>query len=74
MGDKKAFVLVGLDVWLIGMEVFMMILFFTCTEQESGYGQFWLYDKFQHIHVMMFIGFGFLYTSFKKYSWSGVGK
>ena len=32
-----------------------------------------LYPIFQDVHVMMFIGFGFLMTYLKKHSWSSVG-
>lgn len=33
-----------------------------------------LYPFYQDVHVMIFIGFGFLMTFLKKYSWSAVGK
>ncbi|NP_075411.2 ammonium transporter Rh type A precursor [Rattus norvegicus] len=34
---------------------------------------FQLYPLFQHVHVMIFVGFGFLMTFLKKYGFSGVG-
>ena len=32
-----------------------------------------VYAAFQDTHVMMLIGFGFLYTLLRRYAWSGVG-
>ncbi|CAD5113576.1 DgyrCDS2739 [Dimorphilus gyrociliatus] len=32
-----------------------------------------LYDMFQHVHVMIFIGFGFLMTFLRRYGFSSVG-
>ena len=59
----------------------MIVLFATCTtfpaslspstatnEAQMGVR----YAMFQDVHVMMAIGFGFLYTLLRRYAWSGV--
>lgn len=46
-----------------------------CTVSQSDY-EFhtqYSYGHFQDVHVMIFIGFGFLMTFLKSYSWSAVG-
>ena len=46
------------------------------TDHDEGNSQFdiWhsLFSVFQNVHVMMFIGFGFLMTFLKKYGYSAV--
>ena len=67
------------------VQVAMIVLFGTCTTlapgldaseppsplsmgQMSGAG----YAMWQDVHVMIFVGFGFLYTLLRRYAWSGV--
>ncbi|KAM9233363.1 ammonium transporter Rh type A [Dugong dugon] len=72
----------------IGLEVAMIVLFgvFVQYENVQNSGQpsntsspavmnsfFRLYPSFQHVHVMIFVGFGFLMTFLKKYGFSSVG-
>lgn len=66
-------------------EIAMIILFGTCTEFEHSLMPDYAYDltkpgpiesryhMFQDTHVMMILGFGFLYTLMRRYAWSGVG-
>jgi len=52
-------------------QVAMIIIFFvglTYSDADAS-----VYSTFQDIHVMMFIGFGFLMTYLKKYSFSSLG-
>ena len=63
-------------------EFVMIIIFGTATTYAAGInvdvaggpgpGGF-EYAAFQDTHVMMLIGFGFLYTLLRRYAWSGVG-
>jgi ammonium transporter Rh len=48
----------------------VFIYFFFTTYQTS---EIWSYSSFQDIHVMMFIGFGYLMTFLKKYCFSSIG-
>ncbi|KAM4834541.1 ammonium transporter Rh type A [Thomomys bottae] len=69
----------------IGLEVTMIILFatFVVYETDPNVPQqqmatkmdsfLLLYPLFQDVHVMIFVGFGFLMTFLKKYGFSGVG-
>ncbi|CAO2607672.1 Ammonium transporter Rh type A [Lemmus lemmus] len=68
----------------IGLEVIIIVLFGLFVEYETTQqvnttratktDQFLqLYPLFQDVHVMIFVGFGFLMTFLKKYGFSGVG-
>ncbi|XP_036173797.1 ammonium transporter Rh type A [Myotis myotis] len=72
----------------IGLEVAMIVLFglFVQYETDQNIRQqlrssnstdvdrfFELYPLFQNVHVMIFVGFGFLMTFLKKYGFSSVG-
>ncbi|XP_057607197.1 ammonium transporter Rh type A [Chionomys nivalis] len=68
----------------IGLEVIIIVLFELFVEYETTQrvnatrstktDQFLqLYPLFQDVHVMIFVGFGFLMTFLKKYGFSGVG-
>ncbi|XP_051008532.1 ammonium transporter Rh type A [Acomys russatus] len=72
----------------IGLEVVMIVLFGLFVEYETTQNAsqqinattpakedrfFQLYPLFQDVHVMIFVGFGFLMTFLKKYGFSGVG-
>ncbi|XP_027794037.1 ammonium transporter Rh type A [Marmota flaviventris] len=72
----------------LGLEVAMIVLFGLFAEYETDHGMiyqpnttqiteserfFQLYPLFQDVHVMIFVGFGFLMTFLKKYGFSGVG-
>ncbi|XP_040585448.1 ammonium transporter Rh type A [Mesocricetus auratus] len=68
----------------IGLEVVMIVLFGLFVEYDIAHqvnatrspktDQFLqLYPLFQDVHVMIFVGFGFLMTFLKKYGFSGVG-
>ncbi|KAJ8008772.1 hypothetical protein DPEC_G00081890 [Dallia pectoralis] len=45
----------------------------TATHQEEAVDPMTLYPMFQDVHVMIFIGFGFLMTFLKRYGFSSVG-
>ncbi|XP_054424773.1 ammonium transporter Rh type A [Pteronotus mesoamericanus] len=72
----------------IGLEVAMIVLFGLLVQYETDHtiqqqsnstkstdaGRFIeLYPLFQDVHVMIFVGFGFLMTFLKKYGFSSVG-
>lgn len=72
----------------IGLEVAIIILFFFYVEYETDQTtnqqlnrtnatgadrSMELYPLFQDVHVMIFVGFGFLMTFLKKYGFSSVG-
>ncbi|KAE8605411.1 hypothetical protein XENTR_v10015120 [Xenopus tropicalis] len=70
----------------IGLEILIIILFGIFVRYDthnltdphnnstSGYSQFLsLYPLFQDVHVMIFVGFGFLMTFLKRYGFSSVG-
>lgn len=63
------------------LQVIFIVLFFTCTDYgdeaegtaEGANGIKGLYPWFQDIHVMIFIGFGFLMTFLRKNAFSALG-
>jgi ammonium transporter Rh len=65
----------------LGLQLLMIVLFALCTEYGHEVGAHgdtsgnmgMLYPWFQDVHVMIFIGFGFLMTFLKKYGFSSVG-
>ncbi|XP_006926520.1 ammonium transporter Rh type A isoform X3 [Pteropus alecto] len=70
----------------ISLEVAMIVLFGLFVQYETDYSVlrqtnssksidefFVLYPLFQDVHVMIFVGFGFLMTFLKKYGFSSVG-
>ncbi|XP_023383452.1 ammonium transporter Rh type A isoform X1 [Pteropus vampyrus] len=70
----------------ISLEVAMIVLFGLFVQYETDYSVlrqtnssksidefFVLYPLFQDVHVMIFVGFGFLMTFMKKYGFSSVG-
>lgn len=76
---KKAFVSLSF-VW----QIVMVVLYVTTTEYASGVGNSTesgenagdvqqYYPLYQDVHVMVFVGFGFLMTFLKKYGHSAVG-
>ncbi|NWU92897.1 RHAG protein, partial [Upupa epops] len=54
------------------LQVIIIVLFGIFVEYKSG-NQRTIYAVFQDVHVMIFIGFGFLMTFLKKYGFSSVG-
>nr|XP_056712814.1 ammonium transporter Rh type A [Euleptes europaea] len=59
------------------LEIVVIVLFGVFVrytpEDESRVADLYLYPFFQDVHVMIFIGFGFLMTFLKKYGFSSVG-
>ncbi|KAJ7418681.1 Ammonium transporter Rh type A [Pitangus sulphuratus] len=55
------------------LEVIIIVLFGIFVEYESRRDSDALYPHFQDVHVMIFVGFGFLMTFLKKYGFSSVG-
>ncbi|KAM6366745.1 ammonium transporter Rh type A isoform 2-T2 [Alca torda] len=55
------------------LEVIIIILFGIFVEYDTSVGPEILYPLFQDVHVMIFVGFGFLMTFLKKYGFSSVG-
>ncbi|KFV82320.1 Ammonium transporter Rh type A [Struthio camelus australis] len=56
------------------LEVIIIVLFGIFVEYDrSDASQENIYPLFQDVHVMIFVGFGFLMTFLKKYGFSGVG-
>ncbi|XP_054147734.1 ammonium transporter Rh type A [Melozone crissalis] len=54
------------------LEVIVIILFGIFVDYGSDHSRA-LYPHFQDVHVMIFVGFGFLMTFLKKYGFSSVG-
>ena len=65
--DSKLFLGIG---WFLQLVVFICFLLF------GDYKEFVEpeFAKFEFTHLMIFAGFGFLYTFIRRYSWSGVGQ
>ncbi|XP_051667630.1 ammonium transporter Rh type A [Manacus candei] len=55
------------------LEVITIVLFGIFVEYKIGSDSDALYPHFQDVHVMIFVGFGFLMTFLKKYGFSSVG-
>ncbi|XP_014793796.1 PREDICTED: ammonium transporter Rh type A [Calidris pugnax] len=55
------------------LQVIIIVLFGIFVEYDLTDGSEVLYPIFQDVHVMIFIGFGFLMTFLKKYGFSSVG-
>ncbi|KFP86191.1 Ammonium transporter Rh type A, partial [Apaloderma vittatum] len=54
------------------LEVIIIVLFGIFVDYDKD-GDVTLYPLFQDVHVMIFVGFGFLMTFLKKYGFSSVG-
>ncbi|XP_068277388.1 ammonium transporter Rh type A [Nyctibius grandis] len=55
------------------LEVIIIVLFGIFVEYDTSDASPTLYPFFQDVHVMIFVGFGFLMTFLKKYGFSSVG-
>uniref|UniRef100_A0A8B9MD59 Ammonium transporter Rh type A n=1 Tax=Accipiter nisus TaxID=211598 RepID=A0A8B9MD59_9AVES len=55
------------------LEVSIIVLFGIFAEYDNSIAIETLYPVFQDVHVMIFVGFGFLMTFLKKYGFSSVG-
>ncbi|KFP74138.1 PREDICTED: ammonium transporter Rh type A [Acanthisitta chloris] len=55
------------------LEVIIIVLFGIFVEYDKESISDHLYPHFQDVHVMIFVGFGFLMTFLKKYGFSSVG-
>ncbi|XP_026702024.1 ammonium transporter Rh type A [Athene cunicularia] len=55
------------------LEVITIVLFGIFVEYDNSDDSRTLYPFFQDVHVMIFVGFGFLMTFLKKYGFSSVG-
>ncbi|KAM6324268.1 ammonium transporter Rh type A [Aegotheles albertisi] len=55
------------------LEVVIIVLFGIFVEYDNSNASQTLYPLFQDVHVMIFVGFGFLMTFLKKYGFSSVG-
>ncbi|KAM9016600.1 ammonium transporter Rh type A [Ara ararauna] len=55
------------------LEVIIIVLFGIFVEYREDNNPEILYPLFQDVHVMIFVGFGFLMTFLKKYGFSSVG-
>ena len=81
---KTMFVGNYFSCFLIGWEVLIIILFATTTKLSDAYmpsagseatstTKGATYAMFQDTHIMLAVGFGFLYTLYRRYAWTGVG-
>ncbi|NWH95192.1 RHAG protein, partial [Aegithalos caudatus] len=55
------------------LEVIVIVLYGIFVDYDTNSSSTGLYPHFQDVHVMIFIGFGFLMTFLKKYGFSSVG-
>lgn len=66
----------ALQYLLLGLQVLVIcvLCFFPGIDyaEKDDYTS-WAYGHFQDVHVMIFIGFGFLMTFLKDYNWSSLG-
>lgn len=53
-------------------QVLLLVLYATCADYADE-GSMGKYSTFQDVHVMVFLGFGFLMTFLANYAWSSVG-
>jgi len=86
--SKEHFLLHGRHIpYLLAIQVAFILIFAFCTEYDDAADSKKAYDvsmtdatnrvghyypMFQDVHVMMFIGFGFLMTFLKRYGYSAV--
>jgi ammonium transporter Rh len=59
-------------VLILLMQIVLIILFVIFAAYDDDYEQN-SYPMFQDVHVMIFIGFGFLMTFLRRYGYSAVG-
>lgn len=68
----------GFTYLFILLEIILLILYSLFAtfpmEDSEAIKNLPIYPLFQDVNVMIFVGFGFLMTFLKKYSWSAVGK
>ncbi|NXA63968.1 RHAG protein, partial [Mohoua ochrocephala] len=55
------------------LEVIIIVLYGIFVDYDESSSAMNLYPHFQDVHVMIFVGFGFLMTFLKKYGFSSVG-
>ncbi|XP_063279607.1 ammonium transporter Rh type A [Prinia subflava] len=55
------------------LEVIVIVLYGIFVDYDTSSSRLGLYPHFQDVHVMIFVGFGFLMTFLKKYGFSSVG-
>ncbi|NXB43635.1 RHAG protein, partial [Leucopsar rothschildi] len=55
------------------LEVVVIVLYGIFVDYDTNSSAAGLYPHFQDVHVMIFVGFGFLMTFLKKYGFSSVG-
>jgi ammonium transporter Rh len=80
--DQLPFMRNPFSTYVVLLELFMIIIYGTCvqygkpaavsTVASTDHEMNIAYAMYQDVHVMIFIGFGFLYTLLRKYAWSGV--
>jgi hypothetical protein len=56
---------------LIEVTVALIYIFYTQVNVNASFSS--IYPLFQDVHVMIFIGFGFLMVFLKSHAWSSVG-
>lgn len=56
------------------LQIIFIILIGVCYESDDKNNNFkYLYNFFKDVHLMVFIGFGLLYTALKAHQWSSIG-
>jgi ammonium transporter Rh len=75
--NENHFAQQGFTYLFVLIEIVVLILYGLFTtypiEETEAVQKLSIYPLFQDVNVMIFIGFGFLMTFLKKYSWSAVG-
>ncbi|XP_029647504.1 ammonium transporter Rh type C-like [Octopus sinensis] len=61
-----------LSLMLLILQIIFIIIFGTIAEYKESEAALGRYDMIQDVHVMIFIGFGFLMTFLKRYGFSSV--